>query len=211
MLDDLGVLGDPEPDAVFVEHLAELTAEVARDVYLRRYATAEQPLLKFEDALRLAEDVVRAGPIRLVPDLGAGARADERVGFAREVVDEVQRRKERARYLTYDDMLTRLQAALADPRHGDLAAQRLRDRFPVVLVDEFQDTDPIQWDILRLAFHQHSTLVVIGDPKQAIYAFRGADVNSYLQVAREATTHRHPRHLLPQRPGAAGRPRPDHG
>ena len=188
MLDDLGVLGDPEPDAVFVEHLAELTAEVARDVYLRRYATAEQPLLKFEDALRLAEDVVRAGPIRLVPDLGAGARADERVGFAREVVDEVQRRKERARYLTYDDMLTRLQAALADPRHGDLAAQRLRDRFPVVLVDEFQDTDPIQWDILRRAFHQHSTLVVIGDPKQAIYAFRGADVNSYLQVAREATT-----------------------
>ena len=188
MLDDLGVLGDPEPDAVFVEHLAELTAEVARDVYLRRYATAEQPLLKFEDALRLAEDVVRAGPIRLVPDLGSGARADERVGFAREVVEEVQRRKERARYLTYDDMLTRLQAALADPRHGDLAARRLRDRFPVVLVDEFQDTDPIQWDILRRAFHQHSTLVVIGDPKQAIYAFRGADVNSYLQVAREAGT-----------------------
>ena len=91
-------------------------------------------------------------------------------------------------YLTYDDMLTRLQAALADPRHGELAAQRLRDRFPVVLVDEFQDTDPIQWDILRRAFHQHSTLVVIGDPKQAIYAFRGADVNSYLQVARESTT-----------------------
>ncbi|HEY5980938.1 MAG TPA: UvrD-helicase domain-containing protein [Microlunatus sp.] len=188
MLDDLGVLGDPEPDAVFVEHLAELTSEVARDVYLRRYANQAQPPLRFEDALRLAEDVVRAGPIRLVPDLGSGARADERVGFAREVVDEVQRRKERARYLTYDDMLTRLQAALADPRHGALAAQRLRERFPVVLVDEFQDTDPIQWDILRRAFHQHSTLVVIGDPKQAIYAFRGADVNSYLQVAREATT-----------------------
>ena len=123
----------------------------------------------------------------------------------------MRRRKERARYLTYDDMLTRLQAALADPRHGDLAAQRLRDRFPVVLVDEFQDTDPIQWDILRRAFHQHSTLVVIGDPKQAIYAFRGADVNSYLQVARESDHDRHPRHLLPQRPGAARRPRPDHG
>lgn len=188
MLDDLGVLGDPEPDAVFVEHLAELTSEVARDVYLRRYATADQPLLTFEHALKLAEDVVHAGPIRLVPELGAGARADERVGFAREVVAEVRRRKERARYLTYDDMLTRLQDALADPRHGDLAAQRLRDRFPVVLVDEFQDTDPIQWDILRRAFHRHSTLVVIGDPKQAIYAFRGADVNSYLQVARESTS-----------------------
>ena len=188
MLDDLGVLGDPEPDAVFVEHLAELTAEVARDVYLRRYATEPSPPLPFRDALQLADQVVAAGPIRLVPGLGAGVRSDERVAFAHEVVTEVRRRKERARYLTYDDMLTRLQAALADERHGELAAQRLRERFPVVLVDEFQDTDPIQWDILRRAFHGHGTLVVIGDPKQAIYAFRGADVNSYLQVAREAGT-----------------------
>lgn len=186
MLDDLGVLGDPEPDATFVEHLKELTAEVTRDVYLRRYADAPTGLLTFPDALTLADDVVRAGPIRLVPDLGAGARSDERVSIVREVLAEVQRRKERARYLTYDDMLTRLQAALADERHGELAAQRLRERFPVVLVDEFQDTDPVQWDILRRAFHGHSTLVVIGDPKQAIYAFRGADVNSYLQVARES-------------------------
>ncbi|HEU5484368.1 MAG TPA: UvrD-helicase domain-containing protein, partial [Microlunatus sp.] len=131
--------------------------------------------------------VIAAGPIELVPQLGAGVRADGRVAFAREVAGEVQRRKERARYLTYDDMLTRLQAALADGSHGELAAQRLRDRFPVVLVDEFQDTDPVQWDILRRAFHGHRTLVVIGDPKQAIYAFRGADVNSYLQVAREAS------------------------
>ena len=57
-----------------------------------------------------------------------------------------------------------------------------------MLVDEFQDTDPVQWDILRRAFHGHGTMVVIGDPKQAIYAFRGADVFSYLQVAREAGT-----------------------
>ena len=187
MLDDLGVLGDPEPDAVFVEHLAELTAEVARDSYLRRYAAAPTNAFSYADAVRLADDVVRAGPIRLVPELGAGARADERVEFAHQIVTEVRRRKARARYRTYDDMLTRLQATLADEQYGALAADRLRERFQVVLVDEFQDTDPIQWDILRRAFHGHRTLVVIGDPKQAIYAFRGADVNSYLQVAREAT------------------------
>lgn len=187
MLDDLGVLGDPEPDAVFVEHLAELTEEVARDVYLRRYAATPTSTLTYSDAVRLADDVVRAGPIRLVPELGAGARADECVEFAHEVVAEVRRRKARARYRTYDDMLTRLQAALADEQHGALAAERLRERFQVVLVDEFQDTDPVQWDILRRAFHGHRTLVVIGDPKQAIYAFRGADVNSYLQVAQEAS------------------------
>ncbi len=55
-----------------------------------------------------------------------------------------------------------------------------------MLVDEFQDTDPVQWEVLRLAFHDAATLVLIGDPKQAIYAFRGADVQAYLQAAELA-------------------------
>ena len=54
------------------------------------------------------------------------------------------------------------------------------------MVDEFQDTDPVQWDILRRAFAGHRTLVLIGDPKQAIYAFRGADVYSYLDAVEQA-------------------------
>ncbi len=65
----------------------------------------------------------------------------------------------------------------------------MRARYRVVLVDEFQDTDPVQWDILRSAFHGHTTLVLIGDPKQAIYAFRGADVVSYLEATEAATNH----------------------
>ena len=57
-----------------------------------------------------------------------------------------------------------------------------------MLVDEFQDTDPVQWDIVRRAFGDGTTtLVLIGDPKQAIYAFRGADVYAYLQAARAAS------------------------
>ena len=63
---------------------------------------------------------------------------------------------------------------------------RLRDRFRVVLVDEFQDTDPVQWDIVSRAFGEGGTLVLIGDPKQAIYAFRGADVYAYLDAASSA-------------------------
>ena len=63
----------------------------------------------------------------------------------------------------------------------------LRDRYRVVLVDEFQDTDPIQWEIMRRAFAAGGgTLVLIGDPKQAIYSFRGADVYAYLRAARSA-------------------------
>ncbi|HWT25679.1 MAG TPA: UvrD-helicase domain-containing protein, partial [Solirubrobacteraceae bacterium] len=95
-------------------------------------------------------------------------------------------RKRRLGVMTYDDLLTRLDAALAGP-DGDVAARRLRARHRVVLVDEFQDTDPVQWDILRRAFGGGgATLVLIGDPKQAIYAFRGADVYAYLAAARAA-------------------------
>ena len=79
-----------------------------------------------------------------------------------------------------------LRDALTDPDSGPAATARVRERYRIVLVDEFQDTDPVQWQILRTAFHGHRTLVLIGDPKQAIYAFRGADVATYLIAAADA-------------------------
>ena len=91
--------------------------------------------------------------------------------------------------LTYDDVLIRLRDTLADGARGPAACARLRERYKVVLVDEFQDTDPVQWEIMRRAFGSgDATLVLIGDPKQAIYAFRGADVFAYLQAAEEAAS-----------------------
>src|SRR3546814_13598350 len=59
----------------------------------------------------------------------------------------------------------------------------MRNRWSIVMVDEFQDTDPVQWDVLDRAFNGHSTLFLIGDPKQAIYAFRGGDIDTYLRAA----------------------------
>ncbi|MET1007523.1 MAG: UvrD-helicase domain-containing protein [Propionibacteriaceae bacterium] len=205
MLDELGILGDREPDVVFVENLSELAREVVTDVFLRRYAGSEiLPPLDFDEAQRIARQVVESGDARLVPTVGAdrpevsdegdsrtqdrSAVAAERVAFFVEVRTEVMRRKELGRLFTYDDMLTRLRDALADSAHGAAAVRRLRERYRIVMVDEFQDTDPVQWDILRRAFHQHATLVLIGDPKQAIYAFRGADVYSYLDAVGEADT-----------------------
>ena len=68
-------------------------------------------------------------------------------------------------------------------------ARWLRERYDVVLVDEFQDTDPVQWEIMHRAFgHPAATLVLIGDPKQAIYAFRGADVHAYLDARQVVQT-----------------------
>ena len=95
---------------------------------------------------------------------------------------ELDRRKRRLGILCYDDLLSRLADAL-EPADSP-AAQRMRQRWRIVLVDEFQDTDPVQWQVLERAFHGHATLVLIGDPKQAIYAFRGGDVVTYLAGAR---------------------------
>ena len=59
-------------------------------------------------------------------------------------------------------------------------------RWPIVMVDEFQDTDPVQWQVIDRAFSGRSTVILIGDPKQAIYAFRGGDIVTYLHAAETA-------------------------
>lgn len=94
----------------------------------------------------------------------------------------------------FDDLLTRLDAALQGDNSGRLAAA-IREQFPMALVDEFQDTDPVQYRIFdavyRVADNDAGTgFFMIGDPKQAIYAFRGADIHTYLK-ARSATAGRH--------------------
>jgi exodeoxyribonuclease V beta subunit len=186
MLDGLGVLGDQEPQARFVDHLGDLTREVGTDLFLQRYAASGTPPTSYSDALRLADQAVSAGHAVLAPDADPGSDAAERVAYAAAVRAEVERRKRSGRLFTYDDMLTRLLEALADPDRGGQAARRLNGRYRVVMVDEFQDTDPLQWEILERAFHRASTLILIGDPKQAIYAFRGADVFSYLDAVGQA-------------------------
>jgi exodeoxyribonuclease V beta subunit len=102
--------------------------------------------------------------------------------------------KRRNRQFGFADMLARLKAALEGP-NGEALRRRILDQFPVALVDEFQDTSPDQYRIFDLLYRvadndpQHG-LFLIGDPKQSIYGFRGADIHSYLS-ARRATTGRH--------------------
>ncbi|GAA5130991.1 exodeoxyribonuclease V subunit beta [Pseudonocardia adelaidensis] len=190
MLAGLGVAGDGDRDATFVESIEDILAEVVDDFYVRKYGArgAGTPDFSRREALTLARRAVHDGQARLEPR-GAepGTAAHVRYRFATAVRAEVARRKRVRRIYTYDDMLTRLADALADPARG--AAARLRARYRVVLVDEFQDTDPVQWQILRKAFHGSTALVLIGDPKQAIYAFRGADVVSYLDATEAADHH----------------------
>ncbi|MDD9206506.1 UvrD-helicase domain-containing protein, partial [Georgenia sp. 10Sc9-8] len=189
MLTSLGVAGDVDTDAVFVPDIADLVEEVVDDLYLQRYAGEREPVLSPTAARTVAEAAVSDHQAGLEPGAApADSPAGHRYAFARDVAAEVRRRKRTRRLLDYDDLLTLLRDALTEPRHGPAAAERVRSRYQVVLVDEFQDTDPVQWEILRTAFHGHRTLVLIGDPKQAIYAFRGGDVVTYLAAKADAGT-----------------------
>ena len=107
-----------------------------------------------------------------------------------EIREAVAREKRRRGELGFDDMLSRLDAAL-NSENGEALAAAIRKRFPVAMIDEFQDTDPQQYRIFRRIWRQQAetALLLIGDPKQAIYAFRGADIFTYMKARGEVAAH----------------------
>lgn len=185
MLDELGVLAAVDRASVLVEDLTGLCDNIVDDLYLDRYAgnPAGAPF-GVEEARAIGHGVLLSPHAHLVEP---GGRADqiERVGFGKEVAAELCRRKAAASVHSFDDQLSRLRDVLDGP-HAAACLERMRKRCRVVLVDEFQDTDPVQWEILHRAFHHHRPLVLIGDPKQSIYTFRGADTAAYSDAATTA-------------------------
>lgn len=107
-----------------------------------------------------------------------------------EVRFSIQVEKNKHAQIGFDDLLSRLDAALRQPGAG-LLADAIRRRYPVALIDEFQDTDPQQYRIFHRLYggRQDNGLLLIGDPKQAIYAFRGADIFTYMQARSEVAEH----------------------
>ena len=101
---------------------------------------------------------------------------------------EMRRRKQQQRLRSFDDLLLDLHEVLAGPGR-DVLVRVLRQRYGAALIDEFQDTDPLQYEIFQRLFSGESSVAgetamfLIGDPKQAIYSFRGADVFAYMQAA----------------------------
>ena len=108
----------------------------------------------------------------------------------KEIREAVAREKRRRGELGFDDMLSRLDEAL-ESDSGDALAAAIRQRFPVAMIDEFQDTDPQQYRIFRRIWRQQpdTALLLIGDPKQAIYAFRGADIFTYMRARSDVAAH----------------------
>ncbi|MGH8478667.1 MAG: UvrD-helicase domain-containing protein, partial [Gammaproteobacteria bacterium] len=134
-----------------------------------------------EDLLSTHETLVRSFEARL----GALRQA-----LLEEAPGALKERLREARLQTYDALLQNVYDALTGPRGATLAAL-LRQRYPAALIDEFQDTDALQYAIFRRIYGDGGhALVLVGDPKQAIYSFRGADLHTYLR-ARDRCRHVH--------------------
>jgi exodeoxyribonuclease V beta subunit len=157
-----------------------------KDSKLRRFSTyplapksgaaSRHPFFDEADALiaarKAAEVKLEHARLRLV-----------RMLFA-EAGPALREQKRAARLAAYDDLLQNLHASLLDA-DGAARAEALRKRFPAALIDEFQDTDPVQFAIFDAIYGAgDASLFLVGDPKQAIYAFRNADLHTYLQAAR---------------------------
>ena len=188
VLASMGVAGDAATGERLLEDVSELLDEVVDDLYLRRSLGWGEVAFSRDDAFTVACAAVVNPDTPLEPADDDDSARGRRRRFADLARREVARRFRDTSRITYDEVLIRLRDVLVDPARGTEACKRLAGRHQVVLVDEFQDTDPVQWQVFQRAFGGGTRLVLIGDPKQAIYAFRGADVHTYLEAS--ASAHR---------------------
>ncbi len=200
----LATLGSAAPgdlDATLVEDTRAVVTSVCTDL-IAALATAGPgsagpdsagQLPAVADLSATVTTVLGNPGIRLVPDLDDDTATPGAI-LRRQLVDQavahVHRRRRLAGTVSFDDLLTQLLDAL---RASTATVAALRRRYRVALVDEFQDTDPVQWALFSTLFGEPgtgTTLVLVADPKQAIYGFRGADVHTYLRAASTPGTDR---------------------
>ncbi|WP_454827891.1 UvrD-helicase domain-containing protein [Pseudoxanthomonas wuyuanensis] len=184
----------PDPHAALDERIGRLTHEALAAKTNKAHAgktpvSPLQPLIAdYVQALERYAQWRRAQSIRLLHCLREEARRR---------LDSLKRTR---RVQTYDDLIEHVAQALEGPRRQALVA-RLRAQYRIALVDEFQDTDARQWQIFARVFGDSDevraigevpALFVIGDPKQAIYGFRGGDVATYLLAKHQPGTDHAP-------------------
>ncbi|MDR2930054.1 MAG: UvrD-helicase domain-containing protein [Propionibacteriaceae bacterium] len=171
----LGPLADHDPDDHVVSSVADLVAQTTADHYLR-LRNDGPPGFSVDQANRWVTSALQHPSIRIEPSDSPRAR------FVQAVREDVERRARRRGEYTFDDILLRTREALTRSTTGAEARARVAAAYPVVLVDEFQDTDCVGWDIVNSTFIGSSAVVLIGDPKQSIYSFRGADLAANLRA-----------------------------
>ena len=180
-IDDWAGQGDDPP-----AELAKFRAGFVRGLAKKNCPAPEHPW--FEAVEQALSEVEALGD---VPDWQSGIWQHA----ARHISRRFHAEKQRHNRLDFNDLLTHLDDALDRPEGQRLQA-RILEAFPVALVDEFQDTDPVQYRVFERVWGQCDSgaepdcgLLMIGDPKQAIYGFRGADIHTYLKARRATENH----------------------
>ena len=187
-----------DPDARLVDDADDVVADASADALaaatVGRSIGVELPTLeKVTSAAKVAVGRPGIGVAPSAGQTGADEQALELAALVERSRDLVVDRRRRNGTIGFDDVLVQLSQSLVAPGSAGLV-ESVRGRYNVALIDEFQDTDATQWAIFRRLFAEAGpsrTLVLVGDPKQAIYSFRGADIHTYLEaVGPESGTDR---------------------
>lgn len=163
---DPHVLGKTTPPTPLKNLLPEFLAP-----WTHEGAVLDLPLLHALASLRRAQDAVESAPFR-----------DFALALPARLEAELERRGE----LGFDQLIAKIHGVVRDPEGRARLRRTLGVRFDAALIDEFQDTDEAQWAIFRALFGEGKVFDLVGDPKQAIYGFRGADVHAYTEARKEA-------------------------
>ena len=212
VLGTLGTTSGTDLDAKLVDDTAEQSVAACADVLAwastQGHPASDLPTFTIlHNATRIALNIADLVLAPTPEESGATEAEVLLAELVQRAMDLMDRRRRDAGTMSFDDILLELRRAL-DGAGRDSALATIRNRFRVVLIDEFQDTDPVQWSIFSTLFDDaplapagagaspddaaaDQALVLVGDPKQAVYAFRGANVHTYLEAVSDGSgTHR---------------------
>ena len=196
-LGDLGIRSGDAKTPAPAESDAAVAQKVVRDVLVNRFAANP---LALDPTGSKDPTGVEAAVLKVLKETSSNLAAelapppsDSPAGQWSSIIQELRTaiKNERVNQgvVAFDDLIVDLVEKLDDPTLGEEIVRVLRARYRLVLIDEFQDTDTFQWRLFSKVFdlagvpEEFLALIVVGDPKQAIYRFRGADIDAYLKAA----------------------------
>ncbi len=177
LLDDARPLEEPDFSRLSASHIAAKVGKANKD------KAPTSPLFEAITCWYEGYEQMRASDV--ARDIECLHRVRNQIKTRREMLTQ------KLRQYSYDDLISQVVLGL-ESDSGPALCEALRKDYPVALVDEFQDTDRQQWKIFSTLYPEclpQNPLYLIGDPKQAIYGFRGGDVHAYLAAKRETTAH----------------------
>jgi exodeoxyribonuclease V beta subunit len=200
-LGDLGIRSGDAKTPAPAESDAVVSQKVIRDVLVNRFAanalaldpTGTKDPTSIEGSVA---KVLKSTSSNLAAELAPAPDASP-AGQWSSIIEELRKAIKEERIaqgvVAFDDLIVDLVEKLDDPILGEEIIRVLRSRYRLVLIDEFQDTDTFQWRLFSRVFDlagvpdEFLALIVVGDPKQAIYRFRGADIDAYLKAAADGS------------------------